>query len=216
MRHSNGAAIVSITLKAVSTTLKERARPAVSPAWLAGLAFGWLCVSAAAEQMSLRHFGQADGLANQAVTAITQDGEGYLWVGTENGLFRFDGARFQRYGKRDLLELRPGAATGAWQSRYYFSEAQRRSHPELGQIGSIAAGPDGALWMGCGRRVCRSASGVLTRYGPQQGVPPAKWGAVFAAKGGEMWFRSQDYMLSLAPGAERAVAHAPPGASDSM
>ena len=279
MRHSNGAAIVSITLKAVSTTLKERARPAVSPAWLAGLAFGWLCVSAAAEQMSLRHFGQADGLANQAVTAITQDGEGYLWVGTENGLFRFDGARFQRYGKRDglpapfitalttdaagrlwvgtdaglcewrrgacvpvagpdgapvvvwpgqrfahrgddallvvgkrdLLELRPGAATGAWQSRYYFSEAQRRSHPELGQIGSIAAGPDGALWMGCGRRVCRSASGVLTRYGPQQGVPPAKWGAVFAAKGGEMWFRSQDYMLSLAPGAERAVAHAPPG-----
>ena len=53
--------------------------------------------------MSLRQYGQADGLANQAVTTITQDGAGYLWVGTENGLFRFDGARFLRYGKRDGL-----------------------------------------------------------------------------------------------------------------
>ncbi|HWW69275.1 MAG TPA: two-component regulator propeller domain-containing protein, partial [Duganella sp.] len=80
--------------------MTARAWQAFSPAWLA---LCCLCASAAAEQMSLRQFGQADGLANQAVTAIVQDGDGYLWVGTENGLFRFDGARFRRYGKRDGL-----------------------------------------------------------------------------------------------------------------
>ena len=268
MRHSGGAAIFSRWLEA-------RAWPAVLLVWLA---FGAPCPPAVAEQMSLRQYGQADGLANQAVTAIAQDGAGYLWVGTENDLFRFDGTRFLRYGKRDglpsasvtalttdaagrlwvgtdagvcewrrqgcvavpgpdgapivvwaghrfarhggdallvvgkreLLEVRPGAG-GKWQSRYYFSEAQRRADPDLGQIFSIAAGPDGALWMGCGWRVCRYAADGLTRYGPQQGVPPAKWGAIFAGRDGEMWLRSQAHMLSLAPGATRAVAHAPPG-----
>src|SRR5215207_1642376 len=29
-----------------------------------------------------------------AVAAIVQDGEGYLWVGSSAGLFRFDGVRF--------------------------------------------------------------------------------------------------------------------------
>ncbi len=270
MRYLRGAAILFRT--------KARAWPAV---WLAWLAFGCLCLCrpAASEQMSLRQFGQADGLANQAVTTITQDDGGYLWVGTENGLFRFDGARFLRYGKRDglpapfitalttdaagrlwvgtdaglcqwrregcavvtrpdgapmvvlpgqrlarngddvllvvgkrdLYEVRPGAGTDTWQSRYYFSEAQRRSHPELEDIGSIAVGRDGELWMGCGKQVCRYGAGGLTRYGPQQGVPPAKWAAIFAARDGAMWLRSQDYMLSVAPGAERAVAHNPPG-----
>jgi len=44
------------------------------------------------------HYSAAHGLTNQNVRAIAQDGAGLLWVGTTNGLFRFDGNRFQRYG----------------------------------------------------------------------------------------------------------------------
>jgi len=37
-----------------------------------------------------------DGLPQNAVMALARDGEGFLWVGTEQGLARFDGERFQR------------------------------------------------------------------------------------------------------------------------
>src|SRR4029077_10271555 len=35
-----------------------------------------------------------NGLRSSSVTAITQTPDGYLWVGTYNGLTRFDGVRF--------------------------------------------------------------------------------------------------------------------------
>src|SRR5204863_6175428 len=39
-----------------------------------------------------------DGLANLNVNCILQDRQGFLWIGTENGLFRYDGSRFQEFG----------------------------------------------------------------------------------------------------------------------
>lgn len=38
-----------------------------------------------------------NGLPDSSVTAISQTPDGYLWVGTYNGLARFDGIRFQLY-----------------------------------------------------------------------------------------------------------------------
>ncbi len=58
---------------------------------------------ASAQQMPLRYYGQQDGLTNLAVTAMARDHDGYLWVGTENGLFRYNGASFQRYAQREGL-----------------------------------------------------------------------------------------------------------------
>ena len=46
---------------------------------------------------SFRHFTQEDGLPNPAVTAITEDGNGFLWVGTQGGIARWDGYRFHVY-----------------------------------------------------------------------------------------------------------------------
>jgi ligand-binding sensor domain-containing protein/signal transduction histidine kinase len=45
----------------------------------------------------------ADGLPGNSVTAIQQTGDGYLWVGTLNGLARFDGARFKVFGEGSAL-----------------------------------------------------------------------------------------------------------------
>ena len=44
-----------------------------------------------------------DGLTDLNVQALQQDRQGFLWVGTDNGLFRFDGRRFQRFGREDGL-----------------------------------------------------------------------------------------------------------------
>ena len=41
-----------------------------------------------------RHIGMEDGLSNDLVTCMVQDSMGYVWVGTENGLSRYDGHSF--------------------------------------------------------------------------------------------------------------------------
>jgi ligand-binding sensor domain-containing protein len=44
-----------------------------------------------------RHFTEKDGLSSSYVTCILRDREGFLWVGTNYGLNRFDGRRFRQY-----------------------------------------------------------------------------------------------------------------------
>jgi diguanylate cyclase (GGDEF)-like protein len=42
-------------------------------------------------------YGSDSGLGNLAVRRIAQDSVGLLWIGTEDGLYRYDGDRFTRY-----------------------------------------------------------------------------------------------------------------------
>lgn len=48
-----------------------------------------------------------EGLPQISVVAIAQDEVGYIWVGTQSGLARFDGVRFQAYSPETTPEL-PG------------------------------------------------------------------------------------------------------------
>jgi len=65
--------------------------------WLV-LALAALMPSARAEQMSVQVHGQSEGLGNLTAFTLAQDASGFIWAGTENGLYRFDGARFERIG----------------------------------------------------------------------------------------------------------------------
>ncbi|HEY3915313.1 MAG TPA: two-component regulator propeller domain-containing protein, partial [Verrucomicrobiae bacterium] len=47
-----------------------------------------------------------DGLPNSTVTAVAQTPDGYLWVGTYNGLARFDGVKFVTFDPVTTPELR--------------------------------------------------------------------------------------------------------------
>lgn len=107
------------------------ARPSVTPAVLLlglrlRLSFGWrwalglaaaLCFGAVgaapAEKrwssladITFQHLSQEQGLPNAIATAVAEDGQGFLWVGTLGGLARWDGYRFKVY-KGD--PQRPGA-----------------------------------------------------------------------------------------------------------
>ena len=42
-------------------------------------------------------FFASDKLSNTNITSICQDKSGYIWIGTENGLNRFDGYKFTVY-----------------------------------------------------------------------------------------------------------------------
>jgi PAS domain S-box-containing protein len=65
-----------------------------------------------------------DGLSANGINAITQTRDGFLWVGTQRGLVRFDGTEFRAFNLPDQLHFR-------------------------NQIISTLAGPaDGSLWFG--------------------------------------------------------------------
>ena len=49
-----------------------------------------------AQRYTFQLYGQLDGLSNLTPTSLLQDRTGFLWVGTQNGLFRYDGSRFER------------------------------------------------------------------------------------------------------------------------
>ncbi len=65
-----------------------------------------------AQEYSFRKFGGAEGLTNLAVRSIYQDQTGFLWVSTENGVFRYDGDRFEAFGDREGLPANSAVAFG--------------------------------------------------------------------------------------------------------
>ncbi|MAE72086.1 MAG: hypothetical protein CME06_16660, partial [Gemmatimonadetes bacterium] len=66
-----------------------------------------LCLAAAlradAKQAVFRQYGVDDGLSQSQIRAIVQDRDGYVWLGTEYGLSRFDGREFETYTVEDGL-----------------------------------------------------------------------------------------------------------------
>jgi diguanylate cyclase (GGDEF)-like protein len=71
---------------------------------------------------TFRTFGVNEGLTNLSSVALAQDHEGFLWLGTEDGLFRLEGDRFRRFDEEDGLPtsriadkgLSPGMTHGLW------------------------------------------------------------------------------------------------------
>lgn len=49
------------------------------------------------EVMRYRRFTTQDGLSHRIISMLAQDEEGYIWMGTWNGLCRFDGERFTTF-----------------------------------------------------------------------------------------------------------------------
>jgi ligand-binding sensor domain-containing protein len=60
-------------------------------------------VNSFAQQYSYTHYGIAEGLAAPTVYCITQDKDGFMWLGTEAGVSRFDGTHFKNFTTKDGL-----------------------------------------------------------------------------------------------------------------
>jgi signal transduction histidine kinase/ligand-binding sensor domain-containing protein len=79
--------------------------------WLACLSCLLLCATAfsldrdrSISQFYYTFWNQKDGAPSQ-ITALAQTEDGYLWIGSEHGLFRFDGVRFEEYRPPRSVEL---------------------------------------------------------------------------------------------------------------
>lgn len=95
-------------------------------------------------QLRFQRLNVEQGLPQSRVSAITQDSRGFLWLGTEDGLSRFDGYQFVVYreDKRDPRSFSGGA------------------------IYSLYAAPEGYLWIGTEKGLNRydPATDSFTRY----------------------------------------------------
>jgi PAS domain S-box-containing protein len=117
----------------------------------------------AAERYVFDVFDQDRGLGNAAVTRLAQDHQGFLWIGTENGLYRYDGYRFLAFTTSDGL---PG-----------------------NKITAIHESPDGTLWVGTvdglawreATRFRKSGIEALKGYINLQGIASDSTGRVFIA-----------------------------------
>ena len=67
------------------------------------LAFLLVCFSSIAQKYSFVTYSTEDGLPQSQVTAMTQDDDGYLWVGTLGGLAKFDGTKFTSFSSNQGL-----------------------------------------------------------------------------------------------------------------
>ncbi len=59
--------------------------------------------SSFSQEYSYTHYDITEGLAGSTVYCITQDKDGFIWVGTETGLSRFDGTHFKNFTTTDGL-----------------------------------------------------------------------------------------------------------------
>lgn len=59
---------------------------------------------ASAQQFTFQEYGQQEGLTNLSVPCLVQDRPGFIWMCTENGLFRYDGTEFRRFGEDEGIE----------------------------------------------------------------------------------------------------------------
>lgn len=62
-----------------------------------------VCPGAVAQPLRFQQITTDQGLSDNAITALLQDRDGFLWVGTENGLNRYDGSSIRNWHRKDGL-----------------------------------------------------------------------------------------------------------------
>ncbi len=65
--------------------------------FLLTLLFTWFSLLTSGQQHVFHHWQVEDGLPNNSINKIIQSADGYIWVGTNGGLSRFDGTKFTTF-----------------------------------------------------------------------------------------------------------------------
>jgi len=109
------------------------------------------------------------GLPQNSVTAMLQDQQGYLWVGTFGGLARFDGRRFTLFDSGDMLPLGNNGILSLYESR------------------------SGAVWIGTlDGGLVRLDNGAVTTYTEGDGLPSRFISSIREDTAGNLWFNTSE------------------------
>lgn len=152
------------------------------------------------------------------VTALAQTTDGHLWLGTEIGLYHFDGVRFSRFVAEDgealpatsVSALHATRDGGLWVGfRYGAASFIKAGHVRrYGQaeglptstIFRFAQAGDGRLWAATFTGPVWLAGGRWERPAPAMGYPGRQARTVFADRDGALWVASEEAVVVLRPG----------------
>ena len=155
-----------------------------------------------------RVWAKADGLPHNSVTAILQTRDGYLWIGTQNGLARFDGVhlslislpdkRAEPLEVSDLCEDQAGCLwIGTQQQGLYSISTGTISHYQAAQglpddsITSLAADHAGNLWIGTRAGLDRWDGKQFKSFTTKDGLPDDAVSSVYVARSGTIWITTR-------------------------
>jgi ligand-binding sensor domain-containing protein/signal transduction histidine kinase len=170
-----------------------------------------------------RSFGPAEGLTNEFVGSVLEDHLGKLWVATNRGLFRQNGARFERVDRElqlsniaffGLYEGRDGRVLAGGPAGLFGIEngklSPSKKNNEQEQVYQIREAKDRSLWL--------STNHGLRVIGRDRDL---QWphatsiiGAIQEDHSGAMWIGTLGKGLFLVPNGQNAAVHVPAALPD--
>jgi signal transduction histidine kinase/ligand-binding sensor domain-containing protein len=152
-----------------------------------------------------------------AVVDIQQAADGYLWLTTSTGVFRFDGVRFQSVEEATngavhnseihavFLSSSGGVwlktrAAGLlfWKAGHLTTFPDRRCTPVL-QMEGIAEDRDGSLWLQASGGLFHMRGSVCQQIGAEHGYPGGFPAAILVDREGTVWVRTLEGALLFMP-----------------
>ena len=162
-----------------------------------------------------------DGYSLGAVFAMAQTPDGYLWLGSEFGLFRFDGVRFMRWqppaGQQlpdkpySLLVTRDGTLwIGTFAGLASWGSGKLTLYPELDGlfVTSLREDREGTMWasvLANPGRLCAIQSGRAQCYGEDGAFGSFVW-SLGEDSSGALWAGADSGLWRWKPGPPRLYA----------
>ena len=128
------------------------------------------------------------GLPQNTVNAVAQTPDGYLWLGTAEGLVRFDGVRFVVFDRRNTPAIPNNVDLRA------------------------ARGPGGALWIGTDSGLVRWKDGAFSAAAGEGAPAGRRITSVIEDGQGRVWVGTAERGLVSIQGGALHRAHRRPGA----
>ena len=162
-----------------------------------------------------------DGYLDGSPNAITQTSDGYIWIGTQNGLFRFDGVRFvpwiaptgSKLSFPSINTLAPADDGGLWigtkQGLAYWRGDRLINYLPAGLINQIVSDGKHNVWIARSQfvdsdgPVCRVTVENLECYGASAGLAVSHAGPLAIDALGNMWVGSTDEMTRWSTGSSQ-------------
>jgi signal transduction histidine kinase/ligand-binding sensor domain-containing protein/CheY-like chemotaxis protein/HPt (histidine-containing phosphotransfer) domain-containing protein len=130
-----------------------------------------------ATSYSIKAWNTDNGLPQNYVRSVIQTSDGYIWAGTDQGLFRFDGVSTTLFNRRNTKEIENEIVTAL------FEDSKKR------------------LWIGTDGGLLCFQDGKFTRYSDDHGLASLNIGSVYEDSRGELWIATRKIVYRFKDGA---------------
>jgi signal transduction histidine kinase/streptogramin lyase len=156
--------------------------------------------------------------APSGISSIAQTSDGMLWIGTEDGLFRFDGVRFSRidegtgipYPSASVHSLYAPSSGGLWigfavpRAPIFLDHGRPAEHPSTvpGTVNGFVREADGTVWLACTHGLAKLDVGG-SEFHRVDGYPSDMATAMFIDREGTLWVADEHAIYYRSQGSAR-------------